>query len=133
MKISNTKSFTIAETLIAISLIIVVTSIFFTSIILSFNYLRRVMELRTTSLILQEQVSLAREIKFSDIPSMGGTFTSPEMASLNSAAGTVAQSKYKSRDNTIKITFNLNWTAFNGKKMEKAITTLITEKGIDKK
>ncbi|MCK4463112.1 MAG: hypothetical protein KAU58_02240 [Candidatus Omnitrophica bacterium] len=91
------------------------------------------MELRTASLVLQEQASMARDLKFSDILSIGGTFSSSSMSSLNSATGTIKQSSYKGLDKIIKVTFKLDWTAFNGNPAHKTLVTLMTDHGINKK
>ena len=129
----NNKSFTIFEILIAAILVAVISIAFFSSLVTSVNHLRRIVELRTASLVLQEQASMARDLKFSDILSIGGTFSSSSMSSLNSATGTIKQSSYKGLDKIIKVTFKLDWTAFNGNPAHKTLVTLMTDHGINKK
>jgi len=133
MKPSNAKSFTLIEVLVACMLIVFISVSFFATLALSFNNLRRVMELRTAALILQEQISIVRELKFSDIQSMDGTFLSGSMSSLNSAAGTVDKSIYKANGKVVKITHSLDWVSFDGRPSHKTIVTLITDHGINKK
>ncbi len=129
----NKKSFTIFEILIAAILVAVIFLAFFASLVTSINHLRRIVELRTASLVLQEQVSMARDLKYSDILAIGGTFSSASMSSLNNATGLINQSSYGGRDKIIKLTFKLDWTAFNGEPAHKSLVTLMTDHGINKK
>ncbi len=133
MKSSNTKSFTILETLIAVTLIIILVTAFFGSLLSAFNYLRRIIELRTVNLILQEEVSKVRNLEFSDIQSLGPSFSSSGMSSLDNATGTITKSLYNGEDNIIKITFGTNWTTFDGNPGHQTMTTLMTDHGINKK
>ncbi len=133
MKPSHTKAFTIVETLVAIVLIAFTFVTFFSALMTSFNHLRRVMELRTASLVLQEQVSLVRELPFASIQSLGGTFTSGSMSALTDAAGTIMKAPYDGHDKIIRITFTLDWTDFVGNPASKTLVTLMTERGINKK
>jgi hypothetical protein len=121
------------EVLLATILIALISAAFFASLLTCFNYLRRVIELRTASLVLQEEVSKVRELTFSDIQSLGGTFSSSGMSSLNNAAGAILQGPYEGRDKIVKITFQLDWTAFDGKPVRKTLVTLMTDHGINKR
>lgn len=127
------KAFTLIESLFAIALITLITISFFSSLLVSVSYVRRSFELRTSSLILQEQMSLVRELTYADIQSLGNTFSSGYMSSLKNAAGTIDKSYYMFSNNILKITFKLNWTTFDNKAADKSIVTLITNHGIDKK
>lgn len=131
--ILNNKSFTIFEILIAAVLVALIALAFFASLVTSFNHLRRIVELRTAGLVLQEQVSMARDLKYPDVVSIGGTFSSASMSSLKNATGTIMQSSYGGRDKIIKITFKLDWTDFSGKPAHKSLVTLMTDHGINKK
>ena len=133
MRLLKTKSFTIVEALLAIILIAIVVVAFFASLLISFDYLRRVMELRTAALALQEEVSLVRELPFSNIQSLGGTFSASGMSSLNNATGTILRSNYGGQNNIVKITFKLDWTTFDGKYANRSIVKLMTDHGINKK
>jgi len=127
------KAFTIIEALVAIVLMTSIFVVFFTALMTSFNNLRRVKELRTASLVLQEQVSIARELHFPDIQTLGGTFNSTSMSSLSDAAGTIVHASYNGQNTIEKIAFRLTWTGFDGRPMSKTLVTLITDHGIDKK
>ena len=78
----NRKSFTIIEVVIAALLIGMVVFVFLTSIMTSFRHVRSTIELRTASLVLQEQVSKTRELTFTAIQVLGNSFTSSGMSSL---------------------------------------------------
>lgn len=129
----NKKAFTLVEILIAAILVAVIALAFFASLATSFNHLRRIVELRTASLVLQEQVSMARDLKYSDILSIGGTFSSASMSSLKDATGTISQSLYGGHAEITKISFKLDWTDFNGDPADKSLVTLMTDHGINKK
>ncbi len=133
----NVKAFTLIESLFAIGLITLIAIALFSSLLASIGYVRRAFELRTASLILQEQMSLVRELDYSDIQSLGGAFSSGYMTSLKNAVGTVYKSYYGGSDKILKLTFKLDWAAANNKdnnKLEsRSIVTLITDHGIDKK
>jgi Tfp pilus assembly protein PilE len=133
MNLSKTKSFTLLEILVTTVLIAIVAISFFTSFVTSFNYLRRLMELRTATLVLQEQVSEARNLAFSDITTIGTSFTSSAMSTLDSASGSISQALYGGGSEIVKISFRLNWTTFDGKPAEKSLVTLMTDHGINKK
>lgn len=91
------------------------------------------MELRTATLILQEEISVIRNLEYSDIQSLGGTFSSQDMASLRNAAGTISKSSYGGSTNILKITLKLDWKTFENNPVNKTISTFITDHGIDKK
>ena len=133
----NLKAFTLVESLFAVVLIALIAIALFSSLMTSIGYVRRAFELRTASLILQEQMSLVRELQYSDIQSLGGTFSSAYMASLKNAAGTVYKSSGEGSDKILKLTFKLDWTTANNKVTNKpesrSIVTLITDHGMNKK
>ena len=131
--ILNNKAFTLFEIFIAAILVTVITLAFFASLVTSFNHLRRIVELRTASLVLQEQISMARGLEFSDILSIGGTFSSASMSSLKNATGSISQSFYGGHNEIIKLSFKLDWTDFNGEPTHKSLVTLMTDHGINKK
>ncbi len=76
---------------------------------------------------------MARDLEFSDILSIGEVFSSASMSSLNNATGSINQSSYEGHDKSIKITFKLDWTDFNGDPTHKSLVTLMTDHGINKK
>jgi len=127
------KAFTIFEVLIASMLLIVFIVVFYISIMHSFGNLQRIMELRAASLILQERISIIRNLTFDQINALGGTFTSSAMGSLQDASGTIEKSSYCAGGKIIKITLRVNWTSFDSRAKDASIVTLITEDGIDKK
>lgn len=127
------RSFTLIEALIATALLTMLLISFLGSLWVSFDYLRRVMELRTAALVLQEQVSIIRNKKFSEIILLGDSFTSSGMLSLNDAAGTIIKSYYGGQNKMLKITFKLDWNMFNGTPVSKTVVTVITDHGIDKR
>jgi len=127
------KGYTLTEALVGIVLLALTTIVFFSCFMTAFANLRRVMELRTASLVLQEQVSATRTLTFSDIQNMGSSFTSGAMSSLNNASGSVTQSFYHAGGNSVKITFALDWTAFDGTPAHRSIATVMTEDGINKR
>lgn len=133
MKLSRTRAFTLVEVLIAVVIITFIIIACLASFMTAFNYLRRSMELRAATLILQEEVSLVRELKFPEIQSLGGTFSTGSMSALKDASGTILKSQYGAQAAIMKITFKIAWTAFDGKPAQKMLVTLITEHGIDKK
>lgn len=133
MKPFRNKSFTILESLFATILITLIAVVFFSSIMTSFNHIRHALELRTASLILQEEISLVRELEFSDIQSLGSSFTSGSMSALKDAAGTIVKSAYSGDGKTLKLTLKLSWTSFDTRPLNKTIVTLITDHGIDKR
>ncbi len=134
MKLRKSRSFTIVEALIATTLFIIIIIAFFASLSTSFHYLRRVMELRTASLALQEEVSIVRNLKFSEIESLGGTFSTSSMSSLNNATGAITKPYYYgTQGKVLKVTFKLDWVAFDSVPMTKSVVTLITDHGIDKR
>ena len=115
MKIKEKKAFSLVETLLAVSKVILLTIVFFSCIMTSFSYARRVVELRTASLILQEEISAIRNLTFQEVQSLGESFSSPGMSSLNNATGGIIKSAYEDQANIIKITLRVNWTTFNNK------------------
>ena len=130
----KTKAFTLIESLFALALIALVMITFLSSLLTSIGYVRRAFELRTASLILQEQMGLVRNLQYSDIQSLDSTFSSDYMASLKDAAGTARKSYYYGgSDKALKLTFKLDWTTFDSKPASRSIVTLITDHGIDKK
>jgi len=129
----STKAFTLIESLFALALIALITITFLSSLLASISYVRRAFELRTSSLILQEQMSLVRELQYSDIQSLGSTFSSGYMISLKNAAGTTYKSYYELGDKILKLTFKLDWTTSDNKPASRSVVTLITDHGIDKK
>lgn len=133
MNRSKRQAFTLVESLFAIGLIVLITIVFFSSLITSISYVRRAFELRTSSLILQEQMSLVREMAYTDIQSIGGTFSSASMPSLKNASGSIQKSAYGGSSEILKITFKLDWTSFDNRPESRSIATLITDHGIDKK
>lgn len=133
MKPLNKKSFTLIESLLAIVLIALIVTACYFSLVTSFTYLRRAMELRTAALILQEQVSTVRDLSFTEIQALSGTFSSSMMTRLKDAAGIRTKSQYNGLNNILKISFKLDWTTFEGTPATKTIVTLITEHGINKK
>lgn len=133
MKPSNTRSFTLFEVLFASTLAVVIIVAFLNATIMSFSYLRRIMELRTATLVLQEQVSVVRELTFSNIQSLGRTFSSSGMSSLDNATGTISRSSYGGSNKITKIAFKLDWTTFDNKPANKTLVTLMTDHGINKK
>lgn len=130
---SDTKAFTLVESLFAIALIALIIVVFFSALIVSVNYVRGAFELRTASLILQEQMSLTRGLNYSDIESLGSSFSSSYMSSLRNAAGTIYKSYYGGSNDILKLTFKLDWTANDNKPASRSIVTLVTDHGIDKK
>jgi len=117
----------------AILLIALIIIIFLNALILSFNYMRRVMELRTASLGLQEQASVVRDMEFEEVESLPGTFSSGIMASLNNASGTILKSDYAGDSEIKMITFRITWTSFDNRAMSKTLVTNVTDHGINKK
>lgn len=130
---SKTKAFTLIESVFAIGLMALIAITFLSSLLTSISYVRRAFELRTASLILQEQMSLVRELKYSDVQSLGSTFSSSYMTYLRNASGVVYKSYYAPDDKTAKITFKLDWTTPDNKPASRSIVTLITDHGIDKR
>ena len=129
----NTKAFTLIESLFAVGLIALIAVTFFSSLLVSVGYVRKAFELRTSSLILQEQISLVRELQYSDIQSFSGTFSSDYMTSLKNAVGTADRSYYGSGDKILKLTLKVDWTGADNKPASRSIVTLITDQGIDKR
>lgn len=129
----NTKAFTLVESLVAVVLIALVAISFLSALIMSVSYVRKAFELRTSSLILQEQMSLARELNYADIQSLGSSFSSGYMSSLKDAAGTIYKSYYAPGSKILKLTFKLDWTTAEKKSASRSVVTLITDQGIDKK
>ncbi len=132
MSVRKNRSFTLIEAVIAIALIALTATAFFASTMTSFGYLRRITELRTATLALQDEVSVVRELKFSDILSLGSSFTATGMSLLNNAQGTITRSQYGGQNNILKITFRLDWTSFDGRPASKSAATLMTDHGINK-
>ena len=120
------------EALVAIGLGALVVIALVSAVIASFDNLRRVAELRTASLILQERVSMVRDLKFSDIQSLPNTFSPSGMVFLRNASGTITRENYNGQSNMLKVTIILDWTAFNGRSMQKTLVTLMTDHGINK-
>ena len=133
MSTTRAKSFTLIEPLVSIVIIAFVAIAFFSTLMTSFSYFRRVLELRTASLLLQDQVGKTRELKFSDINNLGGGFTPASTTPLHNVTGTISKSSYTGDGKSLKITFMLNWTAFDGRAEEKTIVTIMTDHGINKK
>lgn len=133
MNLRSNKSFTLIEAVIAIALIAITAAAFLASVITSFGYLQRITELRTATLALQEEVSVVREMNFSDIQSLGSSFTATGMSLLNNAHGTITKSQYAGQVTILKITFKLDWTPLNGTSATKSIVTIMTDRGINKK
>lgn len=133
MKITNIKAFTLTEVLVATVLLVIIAVALFAVFGTAVDNLRNFMELRTVSLILQEQASALRDYKFSDIPSMGTSFSPPEMASLTSASGSITQSSYSGRSEMRQVTFKIDWTTYDGRTQQRTLTTLVTDSGINKR
>lgn len=133
MKPNRSKSFTIIETLVAITLFLILIISFLSALWVSFDYLRRVMEMRTAALVLQEEASIVRNLDYDAIAALGSTFTSSGMASLKDASGAIIKSPYNGYPNILKITFKIGWMTFDGKPAAKTIVTLMTDHGINKK
>jgi type II secretory pathway pseudopilin PulG len=133
MKLFRKRSFTLVETLSAVVLLTISAILFFYILSTSVGYLKRIIELRTAALILQERISLIRNLRFSEVDLLPGTFSSSYMASLEGATGIISRSEYDGRDDIIEITLTLDWTSYNDKVSSRTITTLITNHGIDKR
>lgn len=133
MKISNTKALTLVEVIFAAALIAIIAVALFNTFARAYNYLQYITELRTATLVLQEQVSRTRDLSYSEIQALGPSFFSTEMAALRNAAGTMSRSSYGGSGTIMKITFALDWTGYNGQPKHKTIVTLMTEDGINKK
>ncbi len=129
----KTKAFTIIEALLALTLITLTVITFSITLIASVNYVRRSLELRNATLILQEQISNVRDLKYSDVQSLGNSFSSADMSYLKNATGAIKKSYYGPSDRITKISFELAWITFDGKPASKYLATLITDHGIDKK
>ena len=131
-KSSKTKAFTLIEVLLAVILTGILACVIFVAFNTSFIYLRKIIELRTANLALQEEVSMVRNLTFSEINALPNTFYSSSMSSLGDASGTLAKSPYNGNDNIIKISFKIDWTSFEGRALSKTMITLITDHGINK-
>lgn len=131
--LNEKRSFTIIETVIAIALVAITSTVFLASAITSFGYLRHTNELRAAALALQKEVSLVRIMKFQDISTLGATFTPEGVSMLNNPIGTIGKSQYGGQSTILKITFMLNWTGFDGRPATKSIVTLMTDHGINKR
>jgi len=127
------KAFTLMEVLISTLLILLITVVLFTSLSTTISYLRYITELRTVTLILQEQMSKTRDLKYADIQALGGTFTSSAIASLNNAAGTLTRASYGGAGEMSKISYRIDWTSYFGKPTYKTLVTVMTDHGINKK
>jgi len=132
MNLAKKRSFTIIEAVIALALIAFTSAAFFLSLVTSFGYARRVAELRTATLALQEEASVVRGLKFTDIQSLGSSFRTTGMSSLDNASGAVSKSQYGGRNNILKVTFKIGWDSFDGSHASRSVVTLITDHGIDK-
>ena len=141
MKRNNKKGSTLLEILFSTVLIAIVSIIFFSCLVTSYSYLERLMEMRTATLILQEQISKTREVAFADIPNIpdldndkeGIQFESTLMADLNGAEGTITMAQYGNHNETLKITVTVTWTAYDGSSASRSLSTLITDHGINKR
>jgi len=132
MNIRNKKAYSLMEALVGIGIMALIAIVFITSVITAFDNLRRIVELRTANLILQERVSITRDMDFSAIQSIPASFPVTS-AFLNNPTGTIATSPYNGNNNMLKVTFILDWTAFNDLPARRTLVTLITDSGIDKK
>ncbi len=130
---ADKKAFTLIESLFTLSLICLIAVAFLTSLIVSVNYVRKSYELRTASLILQEQMSVLRERSYPEIQALGGSFSSGYMSSLTSASGAINKTPYGGHSDILKITYTLNWTTFDNRPASKSIVTMVTKEGLDKK
>lgn len=133
MKLFRKKAFTLVETLSAVIILTITTILFFYVLSTSVGYLKRIMELRTATLVLQERMSLIRNLSFPEVGLLPGTFSSSYMSSLEGATGTITKSEYSVEDDIIEVTLKLDWTAYNDKPSSRTVTTLITNHGIDKR
>lgn len=127
------KAFTLIESLFTLSLICLIAVAFLTSLIVSVNYVRKSYELRTASLILQEQMSILRERSYSEVQALGGSFSSGHMSALTNASGAVTKAPYGGHSDILKITYTINWTTFDNRAASRSVVTMITNQGIDKK
>ena len=129
----NSKAFTLFEVLCSSLLIAIVSVVLFSSFVISFNYLRCIIEMRTATLVLQEQISNARELSFAEIQALGTSFTSSTMDSLTNAVGTISQSSYSGSSEIVQITYRIDWTSFSGAQKNITFVTLMTDNGLNKK
>ncbi len=127
------KGFTLPEVVVAIVVMAIAFVSVFTALTASANYFRRSMELRTASLILQEEVSNVRDLKFSDILGLGPNFTLGSMASLKNCTGTIQKGLFEGKSDILKLTFRTDWQSFDGTAKTKQVVTLMTDQGINKK
>jgi prepilin-type N-terminal cleavage/methylation domain-containing protein len=133
MKVCNARGFSLTEVLTAIFLIALTSVVLFASITTGINFLRRIVELRTATLALQEEVCRTRGLPFSDIQSHEGVFTTSSMASLKKATGSINVSPYRGNSEIVKIAFRVDWTAFNNEPQRRTLVTVMTDNGINKK
>lgn len=133
MLVLSKRSFTLVECVVGIILIALLIIAVFSSLIVVFSNVRKIMELKTASLILQEEVSLARELKFSDIEGLGANFTPSNVFPLHNVTGTITKAPYQGKTGILDITFTLEWIDFNGRASSKSIVTLMTDHGINKR
>lgn len=130
---ADKKAFTLIESLFTLSLICLIAVAFLTSLIVSVNYVRKSYELRTSSLILQEQMSILRERSYDEVQALGGSFSSVYMPALTNASGVINKAPYGGQADILKITYTLNWTTFDNRPASRSVVTMITNQGLDKK
>jgi len=125
------RGFTLIEVLMAIIILATVLMTLITVFLYGFDVLSRTKQVALATQIAQEEIEAIRNMPFSDILTLGTTFTNEELTRLHHGQGSLALEDSEG-ENIKKLTVSITWD-HHGKQMRKDIVTLITKQGINKK
>ena len=125
------EGFTLIEVLITIVIITGILISLLGCFIYGLNSISRMKQTAIATQCVQEQLELIRNMSFDDILSLGSSFSSESLTSMQNSSGIIAVEDSIGSD-IKKLTVSVLWT-YRGQQMRKDIVTYLTRDGINKK
>ncbi len=125
------QGFTLIEVLITIVIITGILISLLGCFIYGLNSISRMKQTAIATQCIQEQLEHIRDMSFDDILSLGSSFTSESLTSLQNSSGIIAVEDSFGSD-IKKLTVSVLWV-YRGKQLRKDIVTYLTRDGINKK
>ncbi len=123
--------FSLIEVMITILLLTVVLSALLSCFVQGFDILMRMKQMTAATQAIQNELELIRNMHYSDILSMGNSFTNDSFSLLDNSSGIISLEDSVGAE-IKKLTVSVTWT-YRGKTMRKEVVTYVTKKGINKK
>jgi prepilin-type N-terminal cleavage/methylation domain-containing protein len=123
--------FTLIEVMITILLLTVVLSALLSCFVQGFDILMRMKQMTAATQGIQNELELIRNMHYSDILSMGNSFTNDSFSYLDNSSGIISLEDSIGAE-IKKLTVSVTWM-YRGKQMRKEVVTYVTKKGINKK